>query len=190
MPKPRLFLVLLLVGCVAVWLGLLGLERSSRQGRGQNYSRIEDGLYVGGAVAEPPPGTRAVLNLCERPDSYRTDISLWEPIPDSAPAPGLDWLRRMVEFLDAQRRADVPTYVHCRNGVSRSGLVVTAYEMFKNHWTRDQALAFVRSSRPEIRPNPAFMQRLVEWERVVKRQPTAGKPVNAAGRPSAELPDQ
>jgi len=47
-------------------------------------------------------------------------------------------------------------------------MVVTAYLMFKNNWTRDQALAFVRSRRPITRPNPAFMQLLNEWEQVLK----------------------
>jgi hypothetical protein len=36
-----------------------------------NYSRIEDGLYLGGSVAHPPAGTGAVLNLCEVEDGYR-----------------------------------------------------------------------------------------------------------------------
>jgi protein-tyrosine phosphatase len=50
-------------------------------------------------------------------------------------------------------------------GVSRSGLVITAYEMQTHHWRRDEALAFVRSQRPQANPNRAFMQLLLEWER-------------------------
>ena len=42
--------------------------------------------------------------------------------------------------------------------------VVTAYLMYKNQWTRDEALEFIRSKRPFVRPNPAFMQLLLEWE--------------------------
>ena len=122
---------------------------------------------MGGAVAAPPRGTRAVLNLCEKEDPYRCEFHFWEPIADSEPAQSLDWLRRMADFLDEKQRAGVTTYVHCRNGVSRSGLVVVAYEMRKNHWTRDEALAFVRSKRPITRPNPAFIRLLLEWERIV-----------------------
>jgi protein-tyrosine phosphatase len=68
----------------------------------------------------------------------------------------------MVQFIDEQQQAGRITYVHCRNGVSRSGFVVIAYEMHKNHWTRNQALEFVRKKRPDVRPNPAFMERLLE----------------------------
>ena len=166
----RIVLVVLLLGSIGTWLGLLRLERSYRQ-EGENYSLIEEGLYMGGDVEEPPPGTGAVLNLCEMEDPYRGDIHIWEPIPDRPPAPSLKWLRKKVQFIDRQRKEGVTTYVHCRNGVSRSGLVVTAYIMFENGWTRDRALGYVRSKRPIARPNRAFMKRLKDWEKVVKEQP-------------------
>ncbi len=165
-----LFPAVLLAFLGGIWL-LLFAAASWYSRQPENYSLIEDGLYIGGDVARPPPGTRAVLNLCEKPDSYHPDISLWEPIADAEPAPDVDWLRRMVRFLDSNRKAGLTTFVHCRNGVSRSGMVVTAYEMFKNHWTRDEALAFVRSKRPEVLPNAAFMKRLADWEGVLKDQP-------------------
>jgi protein-tyrosine phosphatase len=57
--------------------------------------------------------------------------------------------------------------------VSRSGLVVVAYEMFKHNWDRDQALAFVRSKRDVTRPNPAFLELLAEWERILQAEPRA-----------------
>jgi hypothetical protein len=132
------------------------------------YSLIEDGLYLGGSIDEPPPGTRAVLNLCERQDPYRCEVHSWKEIPDAAPAPSIDWLRERVEFVDAQRRAGLTTYVHCFAGVSRAGMVTTAYLMFKNKWTRDEALKFVRSKRSVVNPNPAFMKLLEEWETEVR----------------------
>ncbi|MGH7171903.1 MAG: dual specificity protein phosphatase family protein [Gemmataceae bacterium] len=161
----RTSLVILLTTASGVSLFLVGLAYVLRQE--DNYSRIEDHLYMGGAVAAPPRGTQAVLNLCEKEDPYHCEFHLWEPIADSEPAPSLDWLRRMVDLVDAKQRAGVTTYVHCRNGVSRSGMLVVAYEMRKNHWTRDEALAFVRSKRPITRPNPAFLRLLLEWERLV-----------------------
>jgi hypothetical protein len=140
-----------------------------------NYSKVEDGLFIGGSVQEPPPGTRAVLNLCEQEDPYRCEIHQWNKIPDAAPAPSIDWLRQQVEFVDAQRRAGVPTYVHCAAGISRAGMVTTAYLMFKNNWGRDEALAFLRSKRPQVNPNSAFMELLQQWESEValeKHMPT------------------
>jgi hypothetical protein len=168
MTAHRRFLVFLLLATAGASLGLLGVEWWYREG--PNNSRIEEGLYMGGQVKQPPPGTTAVLNLCEREDPYRCETYRWEPIPDAAPAPDLDWLRRMVEFIDSKRREGATIYVHCKQGVSRAGMVITAYEMFKNGWTRDEALAFVRSHRPVVRPNPAFMELLAEWERVIKER--------------------
>lgn len=133
-----------------------------------NFSRIEDGLWLGGYVAEPPAGTESVLNLCESEDPYRVASHRWEPIRDAEPVPSLDWLRQQVGFIEAERGADRTVFVHCRNGVSRSGMVVVAYFMARNRWSRAEAMTFVRSRRPELRPNPAFLQLLLEWERSLR----------------------
>ena len=164
--KRFLFPAVLLASLAGIWL-LLFAAASWYSREPENYSLIEDGLYLGGDVARPPPDTRAVLNLCDKPDAYHPEISLWEPIADAEPAPDVEWLRRMVRFVDSNRESGLTTYVHCRNGVSRGGMVVTAYEMYKNHWTRDEALAFVRLKRPEVLPNPAFLKLLNEWEKAL-----------------------
>jgi protein-tyrosine phosphatase len=153
---------------LVVFLGFAywGIELATREE--PNYSLIAPGLYLGGSVERPPPGTTAVLNLCEASDSYQAEVQSWQPIADAEPAPTLDWLRQQVDFIDSQRRAGRVVYVHRRNGVSRSGMVVIAYLMSTNGWTCDEALAFVRGKRPLTRPNPAFMQRLAEWEQHVR----------------------
>lgn len=71
-------------------------------------------------------------------------------------------------FVAAERTAGRVVFVHCRNGVSRSGMVVVAYYMAREGWPRDEAVGFVRARRPEVRPSPAFMRRLSEWEQVLK----------------------
>jgi hypothetical protein len=166
---PRAAIVLLALASLLAGLALLAAAWLLEDG--PNYSRIEDGLYLGGTVDRPPRGTRAVLNLCEQEDPYEAEVSAWRPIKDAEPAPSVEWLREAVAFVEANRAAGRTTYVHCRNGVSRSGMLVVAYEMRKNNWTRDEALAFVRRKRPITRPNPAFMRRLLEWEHVVKGEP-------------------
>jgi hypothetical protein len=157
----------------AVWAVHSYVQQADRQP--PNYSQIDDGLWMGGDVDEPPPGTRAVLNLCERDDPYRRDVHRWEPIPDAGPAPSLEWLRRMVAFISEQRQAGAVVYVHCRAGISRSGMVVAAYLMSKYGWTRDETLAFMRVRRPLVRPNPAFTQLLAEWEEALKDSRTRGE---------------
>jgi hypothetical protein len=133
-----------------------------------NYSRVDDGLWLGGYVTEPPPGTDAVLNLCELQDPYRVEAHRWQPIRDAEPVPSLDWIRDQVQFIEAERAAGQVVFVRCRNGVSRSGMVVVAYYMAHNGWSRDEAVEFVRSRRPGLRPNPVFMQLLLEWEQSLK----------------------
>src|SRR5436309_38490 len=141
----RIALGVLLICCIAGWLYLIWLEHDYN-GPAKNYTQIEDGLWMGGFVDAPPSGTRAVLNLCEIEDPYQCDVHQWEAIKD-AEAPGIDWLRKQVNWVGEQRKAGLTVYVHCRNGVSRSGLVVIAYLMFKHNWTRDQAMEYVRSKR-------------------------------------------
>ena len=137
------------------------------------YDRVEDGLWMGGRVDSPPWRTRAVLNLCEVANTYTCEVQEHHPIRDAAPAPSLAWLREQVEWIAEQRRAGRRVYVHCQNGVSRSGLVVIAYLMSEHGWTVDEALAFVRSKRSGVRPNPAFMTLLADWERALRGEPPA-----------------
>ena len=131
----------------------------------RNFSLIEPGLYVGGFVKVPPPGVKAVLNLCEMEDEYKAPAHTWMMIPDGDPAPSLDWLRKAVAFVAKERAAGSVTYIHCAGGVSRAGMVTTAYLMADRGWSRDEALAYIRKSRPAVSPNPAFLERLAEWER-------------------------
>jgi hypothetical protein len=135
-----------------------------------NYDRVEDGLWLGGFVPEPPSRATAVLNLCESEDPYRAAVHKWEPIRDAAPAPTLDWLRAQVDWIAEQRAAGRGVYVHCRNGVSRSGMVVVAFVMARDRISRDEAMARVREKRAGLRPNPAFRELLTEWEAVVLKR--------------------
>jgi Dual specificity phosphatase, catalytic domain len=158
----RTVLIALLAAAIAAWLGLVGLQHWYRPA--PDYAEIVPGLYMGGHVLEPPSGTTAVLNLCEQEDPYQCEVHGWQPIRDAAPAPSIDWLAKQVAFVETQRNAGRVTYVHCFQGASRSGLVVTAYLMHERGWSRDEAMAFVRAKRPQLRPNPAFMELLSEWE--------------------------
>src|SRR5262249_31704433 len=137
-PGFRIALFATLALSLATWGWLYYQEREYRKETEANaYSLIEEGLYQGRLVQEPPPGTGAVLNLCESKDSCDCEVMRWRPIADAPPAPSLDWLREQVGFVEEQRAAGRTVYVHCAAGVSRSGMVVVAYEMKKNGWSRD-----------------------------------------------------
>jgi Dual specificity phosphatase, catalytic domain len=157
----------LVFAALAVGIVLLAAERLSREP--PNFSRIENGLWMGGRVAEPPPGTQAVLNLCDADDSYHVESYKWDPIRDAAPAPSLDWLAAQVGFIELERAAGRTVYVHCMAGVSRSGMVMAAYFMKREGWSCDRALDFLQDRRPGVRPNPAFMDLLLEWDQRLKR---------------------
>jgi hypothetical protein len=162
-PRRRLFWPLAGASCVlllaAVYLCVWLFTREP-----PNHAEVEPGLHVGGRVESPPWLTHATLNLCESDDTFRTPAHDWHPIRDAAPSPTLDWLADRVAFVEEHRTHNRVVYVHCMNGVSRSVMVVSAYLMKRHGWTRDEALAFVRTRRPIARPNPAFMDLLAEWE--------------------------
>jgi hypothetical protein len=151
-----------------------------------NYSLIVEHLYMGGAVSQPPPATRATLNLSQAYDSWRTEVYNWKPIPDAAPAPSLDWLQQQVDFVSSNRGSGKVTYVHCAGGKSRSGLVTVAYVMAEYHWSRDGALSYVRSRRPQTNPNAAFLDLLSKWEQHLG---TRWNGAGNAGRPDFALDD-
>ena len=171
---------LLVVG-VNLTVAWLGREPS-------NYAQVEEGLYLGGYVRQLPRGVTAVLNLCETEDPYRAAAHRWEPIRDGEPAPTLDWLRQQVRFIENQRGAGRSVFVHCRSGVSRSGLVVAAYLMARHGWTRDEAQTFLRSRRALVRPNPAFLPLLREWEQALEGERGADSVLWQPGQPAAPAP--
>src|SRR5688572_18853592 len=151
---PCLF-VALLPGAAGAWLWLRGPEDSDPD---NPYHLIEEALYLGASVPNPPRGTTAVVNLCSVQDAYSVDARFWEPILEgNFPRPDLAWLKRAVDFIATQRRAGRTTYVHCLAGVNRSAMLVTAFLMSEHGWTRDQALAHVQGRRPQARPEPGLM---------------------------------
>ena len=136
---------LLLLACVGAWL----VARRLANAYARPYARVEPGLYIGQAVAQPPKGTEAVVNLSLRPNPYTVQADLWEPMLETGNRPCEASLRRAVEFVAEQRRAGRTTYVHCLAGQNRSGTVVAAYLMREYGWSLEDALAFVRKRRPQ-----------------------------------------
>jgi hypothetical protein len=163
--KPRRVLLLaVVVGAVGAWLGLRWWEQSYEQ----PYCLVEDGLFIGSSVNQPPAGTKAVVNLCGREDPYQVEAAFWEPIFEGGNEPNLEWLRRVIEFIAEQRQQGRPTFVHCLSGMNRSGAVVAAYLMLEHGWERDEALKYLQAKRPIVQPNPTLMRLLAEWEQTLK----------------------
>ena len=60
--------------------------------------------------------------------------------------------------------------VHCHKGVSRSSSFVIGYLMKKNAMSLDEALNYVKSIRPIVMPNLAFMAQLRAYEIILDRE--------------------
>jgi len=94
-------------------------------------------------------------------------------------------LDQAVTFIEDALAADPNNrvYVHCFAGVSRSVSVVLAYLMQQHCMTFDQALTFVRQSRPCANPNRIFQPLLRVFE---QRQSTrCGRDAAAAAAAAA-----
>ena len=78
-------------------------------------------------------------------------------VDDDASVDLLKHFPSAIEFIQARIDQGKTVLVHCAAGVSRSASVVTSFVMHKLGLRRDEALAFVRKSRPAVHPNDGFM---------------------------------
>eukprot|EP00344_Euplotes_crassus_P003081 CAMPEP_0197009954 /NCGR_PEP_ID=MMETSP1380-20130617/52204_1 /TAXON_ID=5936 /ORGANISM="Euplotes crassus, Strain CT5" /LENGTH=155 /DNA_ID=CAMNT_0042431553 /DNA_START=17 /DNA_END=481 /DNA_ORIENTATION=+ len=58
--------------------------------------------------------------------------------------------------------------VHCAAGISRSGAMMTAYSMYRDKVTFEEALEYVQSKRKKVFPNEGFREQLQEFEEELK----------------------
>jgi hypothetical protein len=175
MKSQRRWAILTVLIAALLVLGIrLSVDHFTQPIEPAHYSLIEPGLYMGDHTDQPPKDAQVVLNLTLTKDAYSADIYQWQPIPDGPPAPTLQWLGQQVDFIALHRQAGRTVFVHCDAGISRSGMVVTAYIMWQHHLSVADALEFVRRQRPVANPNPAFRQLLAEWETSMTTQTRPG----------------
>ena len=67
---------------------------------------------------------------------------------------------RAVNYLKIHYDPHRPLLVHCAEGVSRSASVVVLFLMETQSMTLDEALAFVKSKRPQVDINPVYLEML------------------------------
>jgi len=73
--------------------------------------------------------------------------------------------------------------IHCHKGVSRSASIAIAYLMKKNQLSADESLAFVKSVRPIVSPNAAFVSQLHAYgASLLKEQEEQEDAVDRGGR--------
>lgn len=134
------------------------------------FNLVYNNIYVGGAPNDDGtfPHVDAVLNLrAESQITLNCKATLWMPIWDRPPFPGLDYLDTAVHFLESCNDRGWEVYVHCNAGLSRSGMVMCAFVMKHENVKLEKAWATLNAKRP-CAPNPSFLMGLVEYEQYLK----------------------
>lgn len=147
----------------------------ARPGGDSEPCEIEAGfLFMGGMRAAARPdaleaaGITHVVNCArgladvwkrfrEHPDRFRYLHLGLEDRPDQPVAAALE---EALRFIDEARVAGGRVFVHCAQGVSRSGAVVVAWLMRSRALPYDDALAAARRGRPICAPNSGFEREL------------------------------
>ncbi|KAK6929063.1 Dual specificity phosphatase, catalytic domain [Dillenia turbinata] len=140
--------------------------------REEPYSKIFDGLYVGGWPASLdmlPPGNPAIVDCtCEFPRISELSGNPYLCIPTwdtRAPQP-VD-IESAVKWACRQRAQNRPIFIHCAYGHGRSVAVMCALLVslgMVEDWKA--AAKFIRERRPYTHMNDLQRQSLEEWSRL------------------------
>lgn len=118
-------------------------------------------------------GITHILNISrENPNHFEDQIQYCKiDIDDEAIAPitthfetAFSYLDKALEDTEKSNRI----LVHCQMGVSRSASVVIAYVMRMYGCSLQQAIAMVRSRRPQVLPNRGFLKQLSDYEKELR----------------------
>ena len=153
--RPLLSRLGVIVGSLAVAVAPLAAKTPPPVAGIPHFHQVTEGIYRGGqpeASAWPQLaklGVRVVLDLRPPHEHSTAAESLavsaagmrYVNVPMNALAtPTAAQLRAPLALLDG---AD-PVFVHCRQGRDRTGTVIAAYRISRQHWTNEQALAEAR----------------------------------------------
>ncbi|KAG7558208.1 hypothetical protein FFLO_02861 [Filobasidium floriforme] len=116
------------------------------------------------------PRTQSVLTYFERSD-VRAVVRLNDPLYDSGiftnkgighfemefpdgSNPPLDLVRKFIRYADEIIKAGGKVAVHCKAGLGRSGVIVSAYLIYKYGFTGHEAIGLMRLIRPGMVVGP------------------------------------
>ncbi|CAG8694562.1 29870_t:CDS:2, partial [Racocetra persica] len=99
------------------------------------------------------------LGLNEKFDQY-----LKLDVKDSVEEDVENGLKRAVAFIEQAEKDNMPIYVHCKAGKSRSVTAVLAFLIESRHWTLNRAYDYVMDRRSGICPNIGFVAELMKVE--------------------------
>jgi protein-tyrosine phosphatase len=145
------------------------------------YSRITPDIYVGpqfraaGRRRLESIGIVGSINLRDEYDDRSHYLDFKEhcylPTVDDH-APTIAQLEQGILFIQHIIEGGGKVYIHCRGGIGRAPTMATAYLIYKGFELED-ALNFIRESRPFIKIMPAQMQRLKELQATIRDKKTS-----------------
>jgi Dual specificity phosphatase, catalytic domain len=91
------------------------------------------------------------------------------PVFDNRGEDLLQYMEQSYRFIEEGKHYG-GVLVHCHKGVSRSSTFVLGYLMKKNSMTLDEALEYVKTIRPIVMPNLAFMAQLRAYETTLDKE--------------------
>ncbi|ANB10918.1 tyrosine/serine/threonine protein phosphatase MSG5 [Sugiyamaella lignohabitans] len=80
-------------------------------------------------------------------------------------------LARLTDLISSRSAEGKKILVHCQCGVSRSASLVVAYVMRQDKCDLNTAYDHVKKRSPNISPNMTLMFQLIDWARMLKRNP-------------------
>lgn len=90
------------------------------------------------------------------------------PVFDNRGEDLLQYMEQSYRFIEEGKHYG-GVLVHCHKGVSRSSTFVIGYLMKKNGMSLDEALEYVKSIRPIVMPNLAFIAQLKAYEIILAK---------------------
>ena len=160
----------------------MSLSPDNKRAKIDYFSRdctpITDYLFVSGKkVASDEQklrekGITHIINCCgDVCENYFPDAFHYLKLHllDSAQEDIMCVLYKVIDFIDAVRKAKQKVLVHCQQGVSRSTVLVIAYLMYHENSDYDTIYEYVRARRGICRPNVGFMCQLLAWRKRVTK---------------------
>lgn len=135
--------------------------------------QIEEGLFlgsVGAATNKDALNSKNITHILtvanSLPPSYPNDF-VYEVIgvADRNDTNLRQYFDKCFNFIDEAKRQGGGVLVHCFVGRSRSVTIVVAYLMKRNGMRLSEALAHVKSKRPQAGPNSGFISQLQDFEK-------------------------